>query len=351
MDHFTQAGSSSYLRKLLIEPEYRIARHLVLISVLVVTALNQSFMTMRTGLNVLGYKIFIQALFCFITYFFVCYFNLWILIPRYLLKKRYAKYTAYLTGTIFLLILGQTMEERTVLLQIGLLDEFYTMPRIVLTVFSSFALVLLCVSGGAMTVLLKHWMTDNLKVNQLEKLHVQSEVEQLKGQVSPHLLFNILNRTGVLAKYHPAKASDMLIRLSQLLRYQLYDCNRERVLLSAEIKFLNNYLTLERMYSNSFEYDIQSDRECSHILVSPLLFISFVQAAVIKMYQLEKKTQLCITFSAREEGTVSFTCRCGIEDAFFHMDFSKISKRLEIVYKNHYILTVSGKEVILKLEI
>ena len=351
MDNLTQASSSSFLRKFLIEPEYRIARHLLLISILVVTALNQSFMTMRAGLEVLGYKIFIQALFLFATYLFVCYFNLWVLIPRYLLKKSYVQYTIYLAATILLLVLVQTTEERTVLIQIDLLDEFYTLPRIIFTVFSSFSLVLLCVSGGAMTVLLKHWMTDNQKVNQLEKLHIQSEVEQLKEQVNPHLLFNILNRSGTLAKRYPEKASDMLIRLSQLLRYQLYDCNRERVLLNAEIKFLNNYLTLEQMYCNSFEFDIQSDKECSHILVSPLLFISFVQAAVIKMYQLERPTHLRIAFSATEERMISFTCRCEIEDIFFNMDFSKISKRLEILYKNYYILTVTDKEITLKLEI
>ena len=351
MDNFTKANSSSFLRNLLMKPKYRIARHLLLLSVLVVTALNQSFMTIGTGFEVLGYKIFIQALFIFTTYLFVCYFNLWVLIPRYLLKKRYVRYTVYLAATILLLVVTQTIEERTVLIKIGLLDEFYTLPRIIFTVFSSFSLILLCVSGCAMTVLLKHWMTDNQKVNQLEKLHIQSEVEHLKEQVSPHLLFNILNRTGVLAKLQPDKASDMLIRLSQLLRYQLYDCNRERVLLSAEIKFVNNYLILEQMYSNSFEFNVQSDKECSHILVSPLLFISFVQAAVIKIYQLDKNTQLRITFSAAEERMISFICRCEIEDVFFDMDFSKISKRLEILYKNHYVLTVTGKEVILKLEI
>lgn len=178
---------------------------------------------------------FLQAFFLFTTYLIVCYFNLWVLLPRYLLKKRYVRYTLYLSAAIFLLVVVQTMEERTVLLHLNLLDEFYTPPRIFITILSSFALVSLCVSGGAMTVVLKRWMTDNQKVNQLEKLHIQSEVEQLKEQVSPHFLFNILNRTGVLAKHQPEKASDMLIRLSQLLRYQLYDCNRENVHLSFKV--------------------------------------------------------------------------------------------------------------------
>ena len=200
MANFDRTSSPPFLRRLLIEPEYRMARHLILILILVVTALNQAFMTMRVGLDVMGHTIFIQVLFLFITYLITCYFNLWVLLPRHLLKKRYIQYMVYLVITIFLLVTFQTAEERMVLSYFNILDDFYTLPRIVVNILSSTALVLLCVSGGAMTVLLKHWITDNRKVNQLEKLHIQSEVEQLKEQVNPHLLFNILNRTGTLAK-------------------------------------------------------------------------------------------------------------------------------------------------------
>lgn len=350
MDNYDRTTPPSFLRRLLIEPEYRIARHSLLILILVVTALNQAFMTMRDGLEVMGYGIFLQAGYIFITYLVACYFNLWVLLPRYLLKKRYIAYTLYLAATALLLVILHTIEERTVLLHFDKLDEFYKLPRIVITVLSSFALVLLCISGVAMTVLLKHWMINNQKVNQLEKLHIQSEVEQLKEQVNPHLLFNILNRTGVLAKHRPGEASDMLIRLSQLLRYQLYDCNRERVLLSAEIKFLSNYLTLEKMYSDSFEFDIEYDKGCSHTLVSPLLFISFVQAAVIRIYEKDRRGKINIRFESTES-SVTFVCRCNMEELFHDMDFSKIGRRLDLLYYNRYSFAVTDKEITLNLEL
>lgn len=350
MDNFDTKSPPAFLRRLLIEPEYRAARHLLLLFVLVVTALNQAFMTMRAGLEQMGNGIFLQAGYVFITYLVACYFNLWVLLPRYLLKKKYLLYTLYLAATVLLLVVLQTVEERAVLLHFDILDEFYKLPRVVITILSSFALVLLCISGGAMTVLLKHWMINNQKVSQLEKLHIQSEVEQLKEQVNPHLLFNILNRTGVLAKHRPGEASDMLLRLSQLLRYQLYDCNRERVLLSAEIKFLNNYLTLEKMYSDSFEFGIEYDQGCSHILVSPLLFISFVQAAVIRIYEKDRRVKINIRFESDEQ-SVTFVCRCDMEDLFRDMNFSKIGRRLDILYKNRYSLAVADKEITLNLEI
>ena len=350
MANFDRTSSPPFLRRLLIEPEYRMARHLILILILVVTALNQAFMTMRVGLDVMGHTIFIQVLFLFITYLITCYFNLWVLLPRHLLKKRYIQYMVYLVITIFLLVTFQTAEERMVLSYFNILDDFYTLPRIVVNILSSTALVLLCVSGGAMTVLLKHWITDNRKVNQLEKLHIQSEVEQLKEQLNPHLLFNILNRTRTLAKHQPEEASDMLIRLSQLLRYQLYDCNREKVLLNSEIKFMNNYLTLEKMYSGLFKFDIRSDKGCSHVLVAPLLSISFVQSAVIRIYELKQATSVNILFETADS-TVTFTCRCPLENVFFNMDFSKIRKRLDFLYPNRYSSRITGEEVTLIIEI
>ncbi|MCD8184104.1 MAG: histidine kinase [Bacteroides sp.] len=349
MNNSGQASSHSFLHKFLLEPGYRTARHLLLIFIMVVTALNQSFMTMSNGIERIGKGVLFQSAFIFITYLAACYFNLWVLLPRYLLQKKYIRYALYLSATVLLLTLGQTLEERTILAHYDILDGFYTMPRIPITILSSFALVLLCVSGISMTVLLKHWLLDNQKVNQLEKRHVQSEVERLKEQVNPRLLFSILNRTGILALQRPQEASDMLIRLSQLLRYQLYDCSRERVLLSAEIKFLNNYLTLEQMYSGMFSFNIQSDKECSHVLIAPLLFISFVQSAISKVYEVKEEASIAIWFETTDD-RVTFTCRCEPGEIFFDMDFSKVCKRLDFLYGNRHSLTVTGKEVTLNLE-
>lgn len=341
---------ASFLGKLLTAPPYRAIRHLLLIAILVIVSFNQAFMTMGKGLEQLGYKIIYQAAFIFAAYLAASYANLYILLPRYLLRKRYMLYTVYLAAFTFLIVVIQTLEERAVLSSINMLDSFYKPPMLFINILSSSVLVLLCISGGAMTILLKHWMTDNQRVMQLEKLHIQSEVEQLKEQVSPHLLFNILNRTGVLVKYQPAEASKMLIKLSRLLRYQLYDCNRAEVLLGSEIKFLNNYLILEQMYSHLFRFQIKSDKDCFHILISPLLLISFVQATVIKIYELNKETDIILAFTTTENDML-FTCSCKLEGIFSDPDFSKVSKRLDLLYSRRYALAVTDNEIRLKLNI
>lgn len=350
MNHPDKTSTSSFLSKLLTGPSYRVVRHLLLITILVIVSFNQSFMTMEKGLEQLGYKIIYQAAFIFVAYLTACYFNLYVLLPRYLLRKQYVRYTACLAAFILLIVTMQTLEERAVQSSLHILDSFYKPPMIFINMLSSSVLVLLCISGGAMTILLKHWMTDNHRVTQLEKLHIQSEVEQLKEQVSPHLLFNILNRTGVLVKFQPAEASEMLIKLSQLLRYQLYDCNRAEVLLGSEIKFLNNYLRLEQMYSHLFQFRIKSDKDCSHILISPLLLISFVQTTVIKIYEQNKETCINLSFDSTENDML-FTCSCLLEGIFSDADFSKVGKRLDLLYSRRYSLAVTDNEIRLKLNI
>lgn len=76
----------------------------------------------------------------------------------------------------------------------------------------------------------------------------------------------------------------MLLELSQILRYQLYDCSRKAVLLKAEIDFLTNYLALEQVYSHRFQYMVSAEGEVHRIFVPPLLFLPFVQQAVIQIY-------------------------------------------------------------------
>lgn len=97
---------------------------------------------------------------------------------------------------------------------------------------SSFPLTLLSIMGGGMTVLLRLWILENQRVMQLEKIRLQSEIEHLKEQISPSMLFRVLHYSGEQALVNPGKASEMLMKLSQILRYQLYDCNREKVLLN-----------------------------------------------------------------------------------------------------------------------
>lgn len=275
----------AFLYNLLVNSKFRIWRHILFIVSLAAISFNQTYVIFQPEIPALGVRLYWIAL-----------GNLALLLgrglfeylrvgtPVSLMQKRYLTYTVMIFGTVLVLLWIQTIIEDTARIWLGQRAGNILEPVFILNYISSFATVTLCMLGGSITIVLKHWMTENNRVNQLERIHVQSEVEQLKAQVNPLLLFNVLNRTAVLAKSEPKEASGMLLELSQILRYQLYDCSRKAVLLKAEIDFLTNYLALEQVYSHRFQYMVSAEGEVHRIFVSPLLFLPFVQQAVIQIY-------------------------------------------------------------------
>lgn len=230
--------------------------------------------------------------------------------------------------------------------------RFLFSMHMVVDYISSFMLSTLCMIGGTMTVLLKEWMINNRRVSQMEKAHVVSEVERLKEQISPELLFKTLHQSGELTLSEPETASKMLMKLSQLLRYQLYDCNRAKVLLSSEITFLTNYLTLEQTSRPQFYYEFTSEGEVNRMLVPPLLFIPFVQYIVkaIDEQQIQPPVSLKTHLKA-EKGTIIFACACP-EVNLLSSDkgLERIRQRLDILYGSRYRLSLAVGSIWLELK-
>jgi LytS/YehU family sensor histidine kinase len=117
--------------------------------------------------------------------------------------------------------------------------------------------------------------------NQQQKLQLHFELENLKAQISPHFLFNTMNNFYGLAVENSKKLPDLMIRLSDLLRYSLYETQQEKVPLKDEIEYLRNYIELEKIRLES-NLDIQFDvgvMEPEKYQIAPLLFIIFIENA------------------------------------------------------------------------
>ncbi len=126
----------------------------------------------------------------------------------------------------------------------------------------------------------KKWINDVQRMNELQRMNMKTELEQLKSQVNPHFLFNTLNNLLVLTKTDPEKASVVLLGLSDLLRYQLYDSAKEKIVLSKDIAFIRNFLSLEKIRKNDFSFSIHTEGNMDSQMLPPFLFIPFVENAV-----------------------------------------------------------------------
>ncbi|MCC7244477.1 MAG: histidine kinase [Saprospiraceae bacterium] len=107
---------------------------------------------------------------------------------------------------------------------------------------------------------------------------MQSELRFLKSQINPHFLFNTLNNLYALTLKKSDKAPEIVLKLSEIMRYMLYECNEKRVLLSKEIQYINNYLDLERLRQpKEADITLTVDGHVSDQLVAPLLFVPFLE--------------------------------------------------------------------------
>jgi len=212
---------------------------------------------------------------------------------------------------------------------------------LILDNISSLFVYLISAGGVTIPIFFKNWMTSNQRVSQLEKNRISSEVEQLKEQINPTSLFNVLNRTGVLAKTDPQKASAMVMKLSQLLRYQLYDCNRDKVLLNSEITFISNFLELEKLYSSKFEYKITTNGDIKRIFVAPLLLLPYVQCAISSFNAIDKGGVINFHISATEEKIIfKIEIKGGTFISSSNEELKKAKERLDILYKDKYSFTI-----------
>lgn len=259
---------------------------------------------------------------------------------KYLLSGRYWVFVGY----IFLFALLFTVIPNIV--YYSYIDGFNIFSESALIdSLSNIIIYILCISGVIIPVFLRSWIVSTQQLNQLRIKQESSLVEQLKEQINPAAFFKILNRSGSLVKSEPDKSSAMLIKLGQLLRYQLYDCNRKEVLLTAEISFLKNFLELEKLYSPKFEYTIITSENITGIFIPPSIFLPYVQCVVNVFNNEEQFHVMNIRIDNQDKSISVFLDISGIDTLIMLQNqLLKVQERLNMLYKDHYELTVFGGE-------
>jgi len=110
----------------------------------------------------------------------------------------------------------------------------------------------------------------------LEKDNTTFKLKYLRSQLNPHFLFNTLNSIYSLSLQKSDQAPEVIVKLSDLMRYMIYDCNEEKVPLDKEIEFIQNYIAIEKIrYKADVRFSVEGETE--GIMIEPFLFISFIE--------------------------------------------------------------------------
>lgn len=128
--------------------------------------------------------------------------------------------------------------------------------------------------------LVDNWLKKIALEKQLKTHQLEAELRFLKAQVNPHFLFNALNNIYSLSFTESKKAPEMILKLSDMMSYMLYDCKQEQVSLAAEVAYLKNYLDLQQLKKEGeLNIDFQIKGNVNTTLITPMLFIPLFENA------------------------------------------------------------------------
>lgn len=271
----------------------------------------------------------------------LAYLNIYFLMPRYLYHQRYTTYTICLAGFIILMILSSVIVTY-------ILDMLYQSGQFLSTLLSLRVLIPLLFACPMTVVLYRHWYTHGMRISQLENISMQSELEQLKKQINPHFLFNMLNNIIVLSKTNPREAAEVQVKLKDLLNYQLIDSTRDEVLLKDDIHFLNDYLNLEKVRRDSFDFTVVVEGETNGVRIPPLLFIPFVENAVKHNPESDDYLPYVHIRFRLFDGILHFSCTNSIpavipeKDVYSGLGLANARRRLSLLYPQRHSLDIKS---------
>lgn len=218
-------------------------------------------------------------------------------------------------------------------------------------IFDTLVAILLLVCSLAIRLIFKHY-EDSRKMEELEKEHIRQELLQLKAQVSPHFFMNSLNNIHGMVEIDPVKAQDMILELSGMMRYVLYDSTSTVIPLSKEIEFLKNYIALLRVRYPANRLDIKysfpTDEQAVRIHLSPLIFIIFIENAFKHGVSYLSPSFIDIELRVSEK-TLTLHCKNTLhqpteQKGVGGVGLQNIRKRLDILYGKRYMLDISKSE-------
>jgi two-component system LytT family sensor kinase len=209
------------------------------------------------------------------------YFNTFILIPRYIMTSKYLKYTIVLLISLAIVYFIRT-ELTYYLITKNVYPEAnrqympYELNHIVAVIIGE--IYVLAIASAAFFTLT--WLKERERNLVMKNNQSKMKLKYLKNQIQPHFFFNTLNNLYALSLESSNKVPDVIIKLSGLMEYVLYDVKGTKfVPLIKEIEYIQNYIEIERLRFENVEVAINLESNIEDIKVPPLLFISLIENA------------------------------------------------------------------------
>ena len=286
-------------------------------------------------------------------YQMVCvYTALYVLIPRLFINEKYLRFSLAVLTLIGICTLASVLTELLYLRFIFRPDYKFNLITVLINYIGQFvemsviALIFIVIS------LVYYFYMRDQKNKLLERERLESELNFLKAQINPHFLFNAINSIYVLMKEDIRLSEEVLLKFSDLLRYQLYDCGSNETTIEKEIEFLRNYVALENVrHGESTKVDFRVPGEIIYLKVAPFILIPFVENAFKHISHYRDKENLIDIDIAFGRGCLDFTISNTFEESMnrTHLNhkgigLQNVKRRLELLYSQKHTLQISRED-------
>ncbi len=291
----------------------------------------------------------------------VVYFNYFVLLPKFLLQGKTAKYFTYTLLTLIVAGFIQRIANYKILSLIysDLYDFGVWLPYKFLQTSMIIASPLILIIGISVI-----WKVAELqkRAKTLENEKLQSELKYLKSQINPHFLFNTLNNIYGLSLENSKKTPELILKLSDFLSFSLYESTQKFILLEKEINLLNDFIDLEKSrFDDRVAVEIAIPESINQISIPPLILVPFVENAF--KHSLKNETKIAHIFVKLEviKGQLIYEVKNSkpeqtIEDSSPKgIGLENIKKRLNILYDDEYELQIKDEDklysIVLKINV
>src|SRR6266850_3565797 len=174
----------------------------------------------------------------------IIYVNLFVLIPRFAQQKKYAGYVFLLLLSLFGYALAKNAHD---VYLYGYVIGVEERRHFFNNTFYNLSIALFYMAFGVALYLSKEWYIQKELIRRIEIEKLNTELDYLKAQINPHFLFNSINTIYFQIDKQNTTARETVLTFSEMLRYQLYECNGQEIAVEKEVNYLRNYTGLQRM--------------------------------------------------------------------------------------------------------
>lgn len=217
--------------------------------------------------------------------------------------------------------------------------------------FFNFLIFMMGVGISTSVAAVQKWQSDEKVRLELEQQQINSELSYLKAQINPHFFFNTLNNIYSLTNIDVEKAKTAILKLSRMMRYVLYETEKENTLLSKELDFIKDFLELMRLrLSEKVELQLEIPEKFDDAVIAPMLLLPFVENCFKHGISSQKYSKIKIQIKIQEKhvylNTANFNFKSSEntpEGAANGIGLTNTKRRLELLYKEKHNLDIDDK--------